>query len=146
MLSKALYLLVWLLAAGTLQAADLQGVWKPELYRLKDGSELQVDGHIFFGQKEWTVLFFVLEDGQIRRGSAEGGTYTLQGEDLVFTHLYHLSSAQAVKSLPQSPLRMEIQKASQASREACTVRLQANRLTLHFPSGNSMHFSRLEAR
>ena len=138
--------MAWLLVAGTLEAAQpaLQGVWKPELYRLKDGSELQVEGHIFFGEKLWTVLFFVLEEGQIRRGSAEGGSYTLQGENLVFTHLYHLSSAQAVKSLPESPLRMELQRASQASREACTIHLQANRLTLRFPSGNSMQFSRME--
>lgn len=129
-------------APGT-PPAPLHGAWQPERYLLKDGSELAVTGQIFFAETDWTVLFFVLDDdGMPKRGSGEGGTYTLEGDSLVFTHLYHLSSGEATGSLADSPLRMEIHDASEADTEPCTIELAGDALTIHFPSGNAMTFRR----
>lgn len=126
-------------AAG---AQDIRGAWRPELYVMKDGTELPVDGRIFFTERDWTVLFFVTEEGEPRRGSAEGGTYRLEGENLEFTHRYHLSAGEAMASLPEAPLRMSIATAADAAREPCRVVLSGERLTIFFPSGNRMEFQR----
>ena len=121
----------------------IQGAWQPQQYFLKNGSRHAVDGLIFFTEKDWTVLFFVLgENGNPERGSGEGGTYTLHGNRLVFTHRYNLSGGGEVGSLAASPLSMEIRKSAEAPREECTVELSDERLTIFFPSGNSMVFQR----
>jgi hypothetical protein len=122
---------------------DLRGAWAPESYLLADGGVLPVEGRIFFTDSEWTVLFFVTVDGAPRRGSGEGGTYTLAGRDLVFTHRYHLSEGAAVGSLAESPLRMELHGAGEAPTEPARVELDGDRLTIRFgPSGNRMTFRR----
>ncbi len=127
----------------TVGASEIAGSWHPESYVLADGSELSVTGLIFFTDEDWTVLFFVEdENGVPKRGSAEGGTYTLEGEDLVFRHLYHLSAGEAVASLEPSPLRMSVKKAEQATEEPCRVDLRGDRMTIHFPSGNRMEFAK----
>jgi len=121
---------------------ELRGAWRPESYILKDGAQHPVDGLIFFSEKDWAVLFFVTVNGEPRRGSAEGGTYTLDGNRLVFTHLYQLSAGQAVAGLPESPLRMQLKDEKSAATEPCEVELASDRLTLRFPSGNVMTFRR----
>ncbi len=121
----------------------LQGSWEPELYVLKDGSQIAVTGQIFFTETDWTVLFFVVdEEGKPQRGAGEGGTYTLEGDNLTFSHQYHLSAGEATGSLSESPLRMEITDAAEATKEPCTIDLDEERLVVHFPSGNSMNFQR----
>ena len=125
------------------QQPTLQGAWQPERYLIKDGGELAVTGQIFFAENDWTVLFFVLDDqGQPTRGSGEGSTYTLHNDSLTFTHLYHLSAGKATGSLAESPLRMEIHDATDADTEPCTIDLNGERLTIYFPSGNTMTFRR----
>ena len=125
------------------QQPSLQGAWEPQRYLLKDGGELAVTGQIFFAENDWTVLFFVVdEEGQPKRGSGEGGTYTLIGDSLTFVHHYHLSAGEAAGSLPDSPVRMEIHDAADAAREPCTIDLNGDDLTIYFPSGNSMTFRR----
>ena len=131
------------LQAACAQKSSLQGAWQPQRYLLKDGSELAVTGQIFFAETDWTVLFFVIdEEGQPKRGSGEGGTYTLVGDSLTFMHHYHLSGGEATGSLPDSPMRMEIHNAADAAREPCTIDLHGDDLTIHFPSGNAMTFRR----
>ena len=123
------------------QQHPLHGAWQPDRYLIKDGGELAVTGRIFFAEHDWTVLFFVLDDeGQPTRGSGEGGTYTLHGDSLTFTHRYHLSAGEAPDGLTESPLRMEIYDAAEAATEACTIALDGDRLTISFPSGNAMTF------
>ena len=145
---KHCLVIVLLLMAFTCQASSeekptLQGSWEPERYLLKDGSELAVSGQIFFTETDWTVLFFVLdEEGTPQRGSGEGGTYSLMGTHLTFSHQYHLSGGKATGSLPESPLRMEISDTAEATQEPCTIDLDEDRLTIHFPSGNVMTFQR----
>jgi len=125
----------------------LEGVWAAERYVLRDGPTHQVTGRIFFTQTEWTVLFFVVdEDGEPRRGSGEGGSYTLQGNRLVFSHLFNLSTGEAMAGLPASPLRMESRAALEAQTEPSTIEVSGDRLTIAFPSGNAMVFRRLGTR
>ncbi len=120
----------------------LEGVWSAERYVLRDGPTHEVSGRIFFSGDEWIVLFFVLDqNGNPRRGSGEGGTFTLRGNDLVFSHLFHLSAGDEMDGLPASPLRLETHSAAEAQTESSTILLNRNRLTIFFPSGNRMEFS-----
>jgi len=132
--------------SGMAQQSDarLRGAWETDQYRLKDGTIHQVRGRIFFDESEWTVLFFVVDDdGQPQRGSAEGGTYHLRGDSLIFTHHYHLSSGRVVDGLAAAPLRMTVQEDNPDQPERCSIILDQDALTIFFPSGNAMTFHRL---
>lgn len=124
-------------------SADVRitGAWEPLSYSLQDGPRHSVRGRIFFTDSEWLVLFFVMEGDEPRRGSGEGGGYTLEGDRLVFTHLFHLSAGQEMGGLPESPLRMEARR-SEGPAEPTRVEVAGDRMTLYFPSGNSMEFRR----
>jgi hypothetical protein len=147
-----LFLRVWVVAAvivswssflSPAEASEIRGAWRTEKYNLKEGGQHQVDGLIFFTEKDWTVLFFVMgDDGEAKRGSGEGGSYTLDGEKLVFKHLYHLSAGEKVGSFSESPLRMFVKEASDAITEPCRVELEGDSMTIYFPSGNHIKFSR----
>ena len=123
---------------------DLAGVWQAATYILMDGTEHPVVGKIFFTEHDWTVLFFVLdESGVTRRGSGEGGKFTLTGDQLVLTHRYHLSAGEAMPGLAASELRMVARGPdTSAPEEPCQVIRNGNRLQLNFPSGNAMTFNR----
>jgi len=122
---------------------DLRGGWETEKYLLNGGIEHPLKGRIFFTDREWTVLFFVIgSDSAPKRGSAEGGTYTLSGDRLVFTHRYHLSFGDAMQGLAESPKRMSVQENAGAPNEPCAVELKGEVLTIRFPSGNRMTFRR----
>jgi hypothetical protein len=122
---------------------DLRGAWEAEKYLLKVGVEHPVKGRIFFTDTEWTVLFFVMGgDGAPKRGSAEGGNYTLSGDRLVFAHRFHLSFGEAMPGLAESPMRISVRGESEAPNEPCTVEQLGELLTIYFPSGNRMQFRR----
>ncbi len=123
---------------------DLAGVWQAENYILMDGTEHPVVGKIFFTEDDWTVLFFVLDESEVpRRGSGEGGTFTLTGDKLVLTLRYHLSAGEAMPGLAASELRMVARGPGiSAPEEPCQVIRNGNRLQLNFPSGNAMTFNR----
>ena len=132
------------------------GSWRPRAYRLAAGTELAVDGRIVFLASatdgrggEWSVVFFVTgEDGAAIRGSAEGGAWSRDGRSLLLTHQYHLSAGGAAGPLAAAPLAMAIRSAEEADanhREPCEVTVEGGLLALHFPSGNSMTFERVEA-
>jgi len=123
--------------------ATLQGAWAAESYALKDGPTHRVAGRIFFTQTEWTVLFFVMdEEGEPRRGSGEGGTYSLRGDELVFLHLFNFSTGQEMPGLAAAPLQLIARDVSEAVTEPSTIRVSGNQLTIFFPSGNRMAFTR----
>ena len=142
---------------GLQTAADpIVGSWRPREYRLAAGETLPVDGRIVFlarsddgSRGEWSVNFFVTgEDGAAVRGSAEGGEWSRDGRSLLLTHQFHLSAGGAAGPLPEAPLAMAFRSAAEAARnhrEPCQVTVEAGLLTLHFPSGNSMTFERVEA-
>ena len=122
---------------------DIRGGWQTEMYALKTGERHPVKGMIFFTATDWSVTFFVTPDGQApQRAAAEGGTYTLDGTKLVLRHLYNFSNGAALPGLPASPMLMAIQNRATASLEEVTVAVDVERLTLSFPSGNTMSFRR----
>ena len=125
------------------QSPDVAGSWSARTYRLKDGPEHRVEGTIFFTDSDWSVLFFVMgPDGEAKRASAEGGTYTLAGEDLVFTHLHLFAAGEALEGLAESEMSMVVREAANAPTEPTRVQVRGGILTLFFPSGNSMRFER----
>lgn len=136
--------LVALMMLATPPAADpdVRGGWHTELYELATGERHSVKGLIVFTANEWSVTFFFTPDGQApQRAVAEGGTYTLDGSTLALKHLYRFSAGTAAPGLPESPLRMEVDR-QEAPLEPIAVKVEVERLTLSFPSGNTMTFRR----
>ncbi len=88
-------------------------------------------------------MFFVVdEEGEIKRGSAEGGTYTLDGDALTFWHLHNFSTGEAMEALEEAPLRMVCRDLEDASEEPASAYVEGHRLTLAFLSGNTLIFTR----
>lgn len=124
--------------------ASILGTWKVDRYVLRDGRDPRVDGSILFTEDGgWAVLFFVIdEDGEPRRGSGEGGTYTVEGDRLTFFHLYTMQGGEAVEGYDASDLSLTLREPEAAVSEACTIELAADQMTIHFPSGSRIEFSR----
>ena len=143
LVAPALMFMAVAASAEPLAAQSIEGAWRAETYLLAGGETHAVDGMIFFTATDWTVLFFVVDaEGVARRGSGEGGTYALVGDELTFRHRYNLSAGDAMEGLPASELRMQIRGAADEAVEPCTIELSVGRLSIHFPSGNRMGFSR----
>jgi len=140
--------LLFLLTSFGCQAPDdpsdpLEGAWKPTAYDLKSGESHSIDGSIFFQDGRWLVLFYVLDpDGNPVRGSAEGGAYSTLGDRLSLSHLSNLSSGEALPGLEASALRMVLRREGEGTPEECGYRIEGDRLTIDFPSGNAMQFIR----
>ncbi|MCY3772411.1 MAG: hypothetical protein OXG98_10390 [Gemmatimonadetes bacterium] len=132
------------LPESTKESPDIRGSWKPETYRLKFGPVHEVTGLITFTEKDWSVLFFIVTDEGPRRGSGEGGTYSLDGDKLTFRHLYNLSGGHAVDGFEASDLSMRVRPpdAVDAPAEPCAIEVKDDLLTIFFPSGNQMTFRR----
>ncbi|MDH3732495.1 MAG: hypothetical protein OEU54_03135 [Gemmatimonadota bacterium] len=130
-------------AVSQQDAAELRGSWEAQGYVLSGGATHAVRGQIHFTQTDWLVLFFVMDGAEPARGSAEGGRYTLQGDLLTFEHLHHLSVGRELAGLAASPLRMET--SAEGAKEPTRIELDADSLTLLFPSGNRMTFVRSSA-
>ena len=127
---------------GFAQQSSIVGAWEPTAYVLESGTSHAVDGRIFFTDIDWTVLFFVSDGDGLKRGSAEGGTYTTDGDELVFAHRFHLSVGEEMEGMPASALRMEMRPVGEATLEASTFNVEGDGMTLFFPSGNRMEFRR----
>jgi len=113
------------------------------MYTLKTGERHTVKGMIVFTASDWNMTFFVTPGGQApQRAVAEGGTYTLDGTKLVVRQLYNFSNGGELPGLPVSPMRMAVQNRATAPVEEVTVAVDVERLTLAFPSGNTMMFRR----
>ena len=126
------------------RADALAGAWAASEYVLSSGARHPVRGRIVFTDSEWQVLFFVMEGDVPRRGSGEGGRYTFDGETLTFEHLHHLSYGRTMAGLPASPLTMTARDGD-GPLEPTGVEIDGDALTLRFPSGNSMSFTRSSA-
>ncbi len=126
---------------------SIGGAWSARTYQLKGGPEHRVEGTIFFTESDWTVLFFVVDsDGEAKRASAEGGTYTPTGGELVLTHLHFFAAGDAMEGLAESPMSMVFRDARDAPTEPTRVEVQGDVLTLFFPTGNFMRFERSSGR
>ncbi|MCY3600081.1 MAG: hypothetical protein OXN85_08925 [Gemmatimonadetes bacterium] len=82
-----------------------------------------------------------MDGDEPRRGSGEGGRYTFDGETLTFEHLHHFSYGRTMAGLPASPLAMTARD-GEGPLEPTGVEIDGDALTLRFPSGNSMSFTR----
>ena len=130
-------------AAAAQSNDDVRGAWTARRYLLADGVDHNVRGQIFFAERDWQVLFFVMDEtGTARRGSGEGGTYERTSDGVVFRHLFHLSVGEAMPGLAEAPLRMVARGAEDAPLEPTRVDVEGDVLTLFFPSGNRMTFQR----
>ena len=141
----ALLILVGAFASvpASAQTPDVTGAWAAQTYVMAGGTEHRVEGRIFFTESDWQVVYFVVDEGgEALRGSAEGGTYTLDRNRLTFLHLHNLSSGAAMEGLEEMPLRMVYREPEEAAEERATVQVAGNRLTLGFPSGNRLIFTR----
>ena len=131
-------MILCLLALSTPAAAQsIEGAWRPVQYHLESGESRDVDGQILFTEDHWSVLFFVLDEGQPGRGSAEAGTYEIDGDRLTFFHTLRLAD---IDRGSESALVREIKE---PTREPTRFEMPGDRLTIHFPSGNRMVFRRL---
>ena len=132
------------LAASQQSGAEpesIVGAWEAQSYLLSTGEEHAIAGKIFFTATDWQVVFFVLDaDGTARRGSAEGGAYLTEGENLTFMHRFNLSTGEALPGLPAGELRMVVHETM--TTEAARFAIDHDTLTLFFPSGNEMRFRR----
>jgi hypothetical protein len=96
------------LSGSAFAESAVEGAWHPEIYTLKDGTVQEVTGLIFFTDRDWTVLFFTKDGrGGLERGAGEGGTYTLEGDRLVFTHLGEESGGRRARILPDRARRRD---------------------------------------
>ena len=120
---------------------ELQGAWKIVGYELKEGGMPRVRGTIVFGKHDWVVLFFVVDaEGRPLRASGEGGTYVLEGDRLVFTHMYLMASGgEPVDGLSKNPPKMKLDG---RQKEECRIELMGKKLTIFFPSGNLLRLAR----
>ena len=139
-------LLLGLLACASCRSSpdSIEGVWRATAYFLKTGESHSVDGTIFFQDERWLVLFYVLDlEGKPARGSAEGGAYTTDGNRLNLFHVYNLSSGGgALSGLDPASPRTTLRAEGTGELEECTYEVGASQLTIRFPSGNSMEFTR----
>jgi hypothetical protein len=135
---------LWILPALLLCACStpgIQGAWHPEQYTLQNGITHEVDGLIVFTESDWNVLFFVTENGEPRRASAEGGSFFFRGNRLILTHDYNFAYGDEVRGLAATAPSFRILGAAAAT-EMCTVEMTEDAMTLFFPSGNTMTFRR----
>jgi hypothetical protein len=120
--------------------ADVRGAWSAQRYVLATGAVHEVRGQIFFAERDWQVLFFVMGEEGPERGSGEGGTYERTEDGVVFSHLFNLSVGEAMEGLEEAPLRMTARGAEGAPLEPTRLDVEGDVLTLYFPSGNRMMF------
>ncbi|MDP6606312.1 MAG: hypothetical protein QF664_08670 [Dehalococcoidia bacterium] len=146
MLSGAPLLAVglWLTASPLVaQDSDVQGAWRVETYVMAAGAEHPAEGRIFFTESDWQVLFFTLdEEGVVKRASAEGGTYTLEGDALTFRHLHNLSVGDAIEGREATPLRRIYWSPEEGPVEPTHAYVDGDRMTLAFPGGNRLLLTR----
>ncbi len=130
-------------AVSARERGPLEGAWIAQRYIMAHGAEHEVRGRIFFTERDWQVLFFVMDgDGVAQRGSAEGGGYTLDGDRLLFTHEFNLSGGAAMEGLAAADFSMTVRDEEGALLEPTNIEVSGDVLTLHFPSGNRMTFGR----
>jgi hypothetical protein len=129
---------------GTASAAnDIHGSWQAESYTMRGGQiTYPVRGQIIFSEKDWTVLFFTMEDGVVARGSGEGGFYETSGEKLVFFHRFFAGPAfAAIPGLKAQKAEAKINETP--VREETAYKIEGDRLTIDFgPSGNKLTWIR----
>lgn len=115
-----------------MMAPGLEGAWQTEVYVVQ-GQPQPITGVLLLAANRWATLFFVPTQAG-PWGSAEAGAYSVDGTRLTFHHRLVLQGG-GDRELTVNPA------ANHA--EACDVRLDAERCTISFPSGNELQLRRL---
>ncbi len=124
-------------------ASPIEGAWIASRYVLASGDGHELRGRIFFIAGDWTVVFFVLDgDGTPRRASAEGGTYVVADDVVTFRHEYNFSRGDAITGMAAADLRMDVTAPGAEAEEPTRFSVEGTMLTLFFPSGNRMTFTK----
>jgi len=130
-------------SAAFAPAPGVEGAWHLVQYRLATGEVYRVAGTIFFSTGRWQVAFYVLDQqGTPQRASAEGGTYSLQGDRLEFRHELNFSFGNGLPGLPASEPSMTLRPPEEAAVEPARIALTGDSLRIDFPSGNQILFER----
>jgi hypothetical protein len=134
------------IGASATRAAEpgnpLIGGWRAEHYYLKDGSDYPLLGQILFTEKNFQVIYIVVQDGKPQRGSGEGGDYTVEANNVTFIHHYIAApEAPAIKGLKAQT--KEAKKWEQDLVEHSTFDVKGDELTLFMPSGNRLTWTRI---
>jgi hypothetical protein len=112
-------------------ASELEGAWQTERYVVK-GRSHDIEGVLLLTGGRWATLYFVPTSAG-PWGSAEAGAYSVDGDRLTFHHELMLQGG-GDRTLNVNP--------TAGHAETCDVQLEANRCTIRFPSGNSLHLRR----
>ena len=113
-------------------ASTLEGAWRTARYSVKD-NPTDIDGVLLLVDGHWSTLYFVGgADGPW--GSAEAGTYEVDGGMLTFLHRLMFQGGGG-RSLHITQTASHI--------EACPITLTDDSLTIQFPSGNTLVCYRL---
>ena len=101
---------------------------------LRDGKPVRLKGNLFFTRGQWSALYFVPQEAANDYwGSAESGRYTLRKDRLTFQHEFTFQGSTG------TPVKMEL---ASTIVETCVIEPRAEKLTIHFPSGNTIHCRR----
>jgi hypothetical protein len=112
--------------------STLDGAWRVARFIVKDNAT-DIDGVLLLADGHWSTLYFVGGPDGLW-GSAEAGTYELDGRTLTFRHRLTFQGGGG------QPLHLT-QTASHV--EACPITLSSDSLTIQFPSGNTLVCHRL---
>ena len=112
-------------------ALGIQGAWQAETFVTKEATH-SVEGVLLLTADRWATLYFIpFPDGLW--GSAEAGAYAYEGTQLTFYHrLVFQGGGRRPLEMNQSASRVEV----------CEARLEGDRFSIAFPSGNLLHLRR----
>jgi hypothetical protein len=113
-------------------ASTPEGAWRTARY-IVSGNATDLDGVLLLVDGQWSTLYFV-GGAEGPWGSAEAGTYEIDGNLLSFRHRLMFQGGGG------RPLHIT-QAASHV--ETCPITVTDNSLTIQFPSGNTLVCYRL---
>jgi hypothetical protein len=98
---------------------------------VRNGDAVSLSGVLLLAAGRWSILYFVPQPGTGECwGSAEGGRYEVNGDQLSFHHELTFQGG--------GGKRLVIDLAS-TTVEVCKIVLTSETLEIHFPSGNVIH-------
>jgi hypothetical protein len=111
----------------------IDGAWRTARYVVK-GVSTDIDGVLLLVDGQWATLYFV-PGRKGPWGSGEAGTYELKGHVLTFQHRLTFQGGGG------QPLHMT---QDDTHVETCPITIDADTLTIQFPSGNTLVCERLQ--
>ncbi len=108
-------------------ATTVEGAWQTALY-IVNGAATDVDGVLLLANGQWSTLYFVRGPGGLR-GSAEAGSYDWADGTLTFRHRLAFQGGDG---------RVVVMTNEDTEVEACAITLEADTMTIRFPSGNTL--------